>query len=50
METDQQRTDSAPDEELVIAVDLGGTNLRAATIDSQGQIHERTKIDRKSVV
>src|SRR4051812_3273652 len=44
METDHQRTDSAPDEGLVIAVDLGGTNLRAATIDNQGQIHERTKI------
>lgn len=28
---------------LVIAADLGGTNLRAATIDRCGHIHERTK-------
>src|SRR5215210_7160200 len=28
---------------LVIAADLGGTNLRAATISSGGQIHERVK-------
>ncbi|HJU55167.1 MAG TPA: ROK family protein [Pyrinomonadaceae bacterium] len=44
METDHQVTDSAPDGGLVIAVDLGGTNLRAATIDKQGRIHERTKL------
>ena len=30
-------------EELVCAVDLGGTNLRAANIDSAGQIHERVR-------
>jgi glucokinase len=30
--------------ELVCAVDLGGTNLRAANIDREGRIHERVKI------
>ena len=29
--------------ELVCAVDLGGTNLRAANIDSRGRLHERVK-------
>jgi glucokinase len=29
--------------ELVCAVDLGGTNLRAANIDQEGRIHERVK-------
>lgn len=29
--------------EVVCAVDLGGTNLRAANIDSTGRIHERIK-------
>ena len=29
--------------ELVCAVDLGGTNLRAANIDSSGRVHERVK-------
>jgi glucokinase len=28
---------------LVIAADLGGTNLRAATVDARGRIHERVK-------
>jgi glucokinase len=28
---------------LVIAADLGGTNLRAATVDGEGRIHERVK-------
>src|SRR5262249_23313956 len=28
----------------VCAVDLGGTNLRGANVDSQGQIHERIRI------
>ncbi|HEV2912493.1 MAG TPA: ROK family protein [Pyrinomonadaceae bacterium] len=28
---------------LVIAADLGGTNLRAATVDAEGRIHERVK-------
>ncbi len=31
------------DSDLVCAVDLGGTNLRAANIDRGGQIHERVK-------
>jgi glucokinase len=30
--------------DLVCAVDLGGTNLRAANIDPEGHIHERIKI------
>ncbi len=29
---------------LVCAVDLGGTNLRAANVDSEGRIHERVKL------
>jgi glucokinase len=29
--------------ELVIAADLGGTNLRAAVVDADGRIHERVK-------
>ena len=29
---------------LVCAVDLGGTNLRAANIDREGRIHERVKV------
>jgi glucokinase len=29
---------------LVCAVDLGGTNLRAANIDGDGRVHERVKI------
>jgi glucokinase len=32
-----------PNSDLVCAVDLGGTNLRAAVIDRDGEIHERTK-------
>jgi glucokinase len=43
IEPDQHQTDSIPDNRLVIAADLGGTNLRAATVDRQGRIHERTK-------
>jgi glucokinase len=31
------------DNRLVCAVDLGGTNLRAANIDAQGNIHERAR-------
>jgi glucokinase len=42
-ESDQQPADSVSDRELVIAADLGGTNLRAATVDRQGRIHERVK-------
>lgn len=42
-EPDQHQTDSSADNKLVIAADLGGTNLRAATIDRQGRIHERVK-------
>jgi glucokinase len=34
---------SQPSDKLVSAVDLGGTNLRAANIDSSGRIHERVK-------
>ena len=33
-----------PSTELVCAVDLGGTNLRAANIDRDGRIHERVKV------
>ncbi|MGZ5437633.1 MAG: ROK family protein [Pyrinomonadaceae bacterium] len=32
-----------PSNTLVCAVDLGGTNLRAANIDHEGRIHERVK-------
>lgn len=42
-ESDLTLSDSSSDNDLVIAADLGGTNLRAATIDRQGQVHERTK-------
>jgi glucokinase len=31
------------DSELVLATDLGGTHLRAATVDRSGRIHERVK-------
>jgi glucokinase len=41
IEPDQ--TDNVPDSKLVIAADLGGTNLRAATIDRQGHIQTRVK-------
>ena len=30
--------------EVVLAFDLGGTNLRAATVDRTGEIHERIKL------
>lgn len=43
IEPDQKQSDSKAAEQLVIAADLGGTNLRAATIDGQGQIRERIK-------
>jgi glucokinase len=43
MEPEQNKADTAPESGLVIAADLGGTNLRAATVDSEGHIHERTK-------
>jgi glucokinase len=36
-------TDEAKEDELVCAVDLGGTNLRAANIDGAGRIHERVR-------
>ena len=32
-----------PQESLVCAVDLGGTNLRAATVDRNGKIHDRAR-------
>jgi glucokinase len=35
--------DEAKADKLVCAVDLGGTNLRAANIDSSGRIHERVR-------
>ncbi|MEA2174127.1 MAG: glucokinase [Blastocatellia bacterium] len=34
---------SNSDSELVLATDLGGTHLRAATVDRSGRIHERVK-------
>jgi glucokinase len=43
MEPDQNSTGKTSDNKLVIAADLGGTNLRAATVDRQGQILSRTK-------
>jgi glucokinase len=43
MEPEQQTADNASESDLVIAADLGGTNLRAATIDREGRIHEHTK-------
>jgi glucokinase len=43
IEPDQQQADNLSESGLVIASDLGGTNLRAATIDSQSRIHERIK-------
>src|SRR5215213_510090 len=43
-EPEQHQADGTSNgDELVIAADLGGTNLRAATVDRAGQIHERTK-------
>ncbi|HEX8144872.1 MAG TPA: ROK family protein [Pyrinomonadaceae bacterium] len=41
--TNQATIEGGFDSGLVIAVDLGGTNLRAATVDSEGRIHERVK-------
>jgi glucokinase len=38
-----KESDQPDSNELVIAADLGGTNLRAATVDRAGRIHERTK-------
>ena len=35
--------DGSKEDELVCAVDLGGTNLRAANIDGAGRIHERVR-------
>jgi glucokinase len=43
MKEPDQQSENSSDSDLVIAADLGGTNLRAATIDRQGRIHERTK-------
>ena len=42
-EPDQNSTGKTQDNKLVIAADLGGTNLRAATVDRQGRILSRTK-------
>ena len=35
--------DGATESDLICAVDLGGTNLRAANIDGKGHIHERVR-------
>lgn len=40
---DLQTNDETASSKRVIASDLGGTNLRAATVDSEGRIHERVK-------
>jgi glucokinase len=42
-ESGQPKNRSLAENELVIAVDLGGTNMRTATIDSEGRIYDRTK-------
>ena len=36
-------SDINSESELVLATDLGGTHLRAATVDASGRIHERVK-------
>ena len=36
-------SDNPTETDLVCAVDLGGTNLRAANIDREGRIHERVR-------
>jgi len=43
IEPDQPNISKSADNKLVMAADLGGTNLRAATIDREGRIHARTK-------
>jgi glucokinase len=43
IDIEQGKTDENAEGGLVIAADLGGTNLRAAIIDSQGRILSRTK-------
>ena len=40
---DSLTNNTSADSKLVIAADLGGTNLRAATVDAEGRIHERVK-------
>lgn len=37
------KTREKPEPDLICAVDLGGTNLRAANVDREGRIHERIK-------
>src|ERR1043165_7525826 len=32
-----------PDKKMIFAADLGGTHLRAATVDQKGRIHSRFK-------
>jgi glucokinase len=44
MKKNQKIDESAAQGNLVIAADLGGTNLRAATVDANGCIHERVKL------
>ena len=41
--SEQRHIDEIPSTELVIAADLGGTNLRTATVDAKGRVHERIK-------
>ena len=43
LRVDLNRMEQALPDRLVCAVDLGGTNLRAANIDSSGRVHERVK-------
>lgn len=40
---EQLMSKSDADSDLVLAADLGGTHLRAATVDASGRIHERVK-------
>lgn len=44
MKKDQNIYDKVTKGNLVIAADLGGTNLRAATVDIEGSIHQRVKL------
>lgn len=41
--SEQLQNNTASDSDLVLAADLGGTHLRAATVDARGVIHERVK-------
>jgi glucokinase len=37
-------TQLSPEGELVVGVDIGGTKVAAGLVDSQGEIHERTRV------